>query len=98
MPAWSRVAARGGRGPVEVADQDGRHCALEVELRQLLVVLERRGLVAGRRRLRDPELDSLQRSSIAARSLLGVRDAAAGGHEVELAGCDHLLGAERIAM
>ena len=92
------VTARRGRGPVEVADQDGRDCALEVELRQLVVVLERRSVVAGRRRLRDPELDALDRSPIAARSLLGVRDAATGGHEVELAGSDHLLGAERIAM
>ena len=60
------------------------------------MVLEGGRSVPGRRRLRHPELHAVQRSLVATRRLLGVRDAAPGGHEVELAGPDDLLGAEAV--
>ena len=92
------VAARRRRGAVEVADEDGGDRAVELDAWQLVVVLERGRAVAGGRRLGDPELDALESSPVAPGALLGVRDAAAGGHEVELARRDDLLGAERVAV
>ena len=40
----------------------------------------------------------MELAAVAAGALLGVGDAVAGGHEVELAGRDDLLGAERVAV
>ena len=62
------------------------------------MVLEGWWAVPGGRRLGDPQLDAVDLASIAAGALFGVGHAVAGGHEVELAGRDDLLGAERVAV
>ena len=92
------VAARRRRGALEVADEDGGDRAVELGAWQLVVVLERGRAVAGGRGLGDPELDPLESSPVATGALLGVRDASAGGHQVELSCGDDLLGAERVAV
>ena len=92
------VAASRRRRAREFADEDGGDRVVELDVRQLGVVLERRRAVSGRRRLGDPELDAVHVAAVAAGSLLGVGHAAAGGHEVELAGRDDLLGAEGVAV
>ena len=60
------------------------------------MVLERRLAVAGRVGLRDPQLDAVQLPAVGAGRLLGVRDAVTGGHQVELARSQHLVGAETV--
>ena len=47
-------------------------------------------------RLRHPQLHAVQSAAIAAGRLLGVGDPAPGGHQVELARGDQLLGAEAV--
>ena len=51
-------------------------------------------------RQRHPRLDAVHRAAFGARPLeaLGMRDAAARGHPVHLAGADRLLGADAVAM
>ena len=60
------------------------------------MVLERRRAVPGGGGLRHPELREVDRP--VADVFLGVHDAVAGGHEVELAGSDRLLGAQAVAV
>ena len=60
------------------------------------VVLEGGGAVPGPLRLGDPQLDALEGSAVVTRGLLGVGDAVAGGHEVQLSGLDDLLGPEAV--
>ena len=89
------VAPRRRVQPAEVADEDGRLAAVELEARQLGVVLEGRRAVAGRGRLRHPELDGVDLLG-PRRVLLGVGHPVAGRHEVQLAGPDELLGAQAV--
>src|SRR5688572_6066285 len=51
-------------------------------------------------RQRDPGLDAVHAAALAPRALeaLGMRDAAAGGHQIHLAGPDRLLGADAVAV
>jgi hypothetical protein len=70
----------------------------EFHARQLGVVLEGCWAVSRRRWLRHPQLDAMDLVAAAAGALLGVGDAAAGGHEVGLAWRDDLLGAEAVAV
>ena len=93
------VAAGRRLGPRQLADQHGGDGAADRRHRQLGMVLERGRPVAGLLRLGHPELDALGAPGRrAGRRLLGVGDAAAGGHEVELAGADELLGTEAVAV
>ena len=92
-----RVAPCRGLGAGEVPDQHGGRAAVDLQAGQLGVVLEGRVAVAGGLGLGHPELDRVQHRA-AAGILLGVRHAVAGGHEVELAGPDELLGAEAVEM
>ncbi len=92
------VAPRRRGRVVERADEDGGDGVAEILLGQLRMVLERGWAVAGGGRLGDPQLHAVQLTSEAPGSLLGVGDAVAGGHEVDLARCDQLLGAERVAV
>src|SRR5437763_5202371 len=64
------------------------------------MVLEMMSPVAGPVGLGDPHLraQNAARHSRRFDALFGVRDAASGGHEVELAGTDQLLGAEGVAV
>ena len=66
--------------------------------RQLGVVLEGRLAVAGGLGLGHPELDAVELAPVAVGGLLGVGDAVPGGHEVELAGPDDLIGTEAVAV
>ncbi len=66
--------------------------------RQLGVMLERGLGESGRLGQGDPELDAVQLRVVLNGRLLGVRDPASGGHQVELARPDHLLGAETVAV
>jgi hypothetical protein len=59
------------------------------------MVLERGLTVTGRFRLGDPELCAAERWM---RGELGVGDPVTGGHQVQLARADHLLGAERVGV
>jgi len=84
----------GRRGePAEVSDEHGGLPTVEAEPRQLPVVLEGRCAVAGGFRLGHPELHGVQLCRVP-RILLGVRHAVAGGHEIQLAGPDELLGTQ----
>ena len=71
---------------------------LELERREVGMVLERRRPVARGVGLSDPQLHAVQHTSIPAGRLLGVRDTVAGGHQVQLAGPDHLLRTEAVAV
>ena len=63
---------------------------------QLAVLLEPGALVVARGQ-GHPQLDRVQQGPLAQRQL-GVRDARAGGHEVELAGAQHDVAAEAVAV
>jgi hypothetical protein len=89
----------GRRGDIgECSDQDGGGTAVEVDSWKLGVVLESWCAIAGVGGLGDPELDAVEVAAVAVDSLLGVGNAVACGHEVELARFDHLLGAQRVAV
>ena len=62
------------------------------------MVLEGGRAVAGGLGHGDPQLDALEGAAVVAGGLLGMRDAVACGHEVELARTDDLLGAETVAV
>src|SRR3954447_14948295 len=49
-------------------------------------------------RLRDPQLNAVQVAAVVVGRLFGMRNPLSRGHEVELAGPDRLLGAERVPM
>ena len=95
-PEQRRVGPGRGRGAGQRADQHGDPGGAEAGDRQLGVVLERGRAVAGALRLRHPQLDAVLARRLAAGRLLGVGDAVAGGHEVELAGPDRLLAAQAV--
>ena len=61
------------------------------------MVLERGCRVAGAVGLCHPELHTVHLTAVT-RGLLGVRDPASGGHQVELAGADHLDRSETVAV
>ncbi len=61
-------------------------------------MLEGGRAVPGRLGLGHPQLNPLQVAAIAARVLLAVRHAVAGGHQVELTGPDDLVGPQAVAM
>jgi hypothetical protein len=92
------VAAGVRPGTAELADEHGRGGRVELGPRQLGVVLERGVGVTSRLGLGHPELHAVQDAAVATRVLLGVHDAPAGGHQVELAGADHLLRAEAVVV
>src|SRR5690606_23597775 len=77
---------------------DRRRHLVEGEARQVGVVLESRGAVARALRLGNPQLDRMELAGEAGRALLGVGNAIARGHEVELAGPDRLLGAKAVTV
>ena len=87
------VVAGGGRLAFERPDEHAHGGGVELDHRQLGVVLERRVAVARRVGLRHPELDAVVPATVGM-PLLGVGDAVAGGHQVQLAGPDHLVGPE----
>ncbi len=89
------VAPRRRVQPAEAADEDGRLAPVELEPRQLGVMLEGRRAVAGRGRLGHPELDGVDLLG-PGRVLLGVGDPVARGHEVQLPRPDELLGAQAV--
>ena len=60
--------------------------------------MEGRRAVAMGVRQRDPQLDSVEPACILRRCFLGVRDAAAGGHEVEFAGPREPFAAEAVVV
>lgn len=65
------------------------------------MVIERRCGFFGRARQRDPGLHAVQRvraGALGAGRAFGMGDAAAGGHPVDVAGANHLIGAERVAV
>ena len=62
------------------------------------MVLERCRPVFGGRGLGDPQLHAVQVAAVGAGALLGVGDAPPGRHQVELAGHDDLLAAERVTV
>ena len=97
-PTSSLSVRAGDRAAVDVADHHRRRGGPELELRQLGVVLERRRPVSRRLGLSDPQLDCVQRAAVRPRCLLGVGDAVARRHHVELTGPDRLLGAEAVAV
>ncbi len=82
----------------ERADEDGGGGRAQLDLGQLGVVLEGGVAVTGRLRLGHPQLHALERAGVAAGRLLGVGHPPAGGHQVQLAGPDDLLGAEAVAV
>jgi hypothetical protein len=96
-PDQLAVAPGRGGGAGEAADQDGPGAVVQLDPGELGVVLEGGGAVAGPLRLGDPQLDAVQLATVAG-ALLGVGDAVAGRHQVELAGPDELLGAEAVAV
>jgi hypothetical protein len=98
QPDERGVGARGGGGAVEIAHQHGDLGARRLGAGQLGVVLERRLAVPRRLRLGHPELHAVQRAAVVARRLLGVRQPAPGGHEVELPWADDLLAAQAVAV
>ena len=90
------VSRRAGEAdPGHVAHEDGPLGVVELEPRQLGVVLEGRRPVAGVGRLGHPELDGVHLFG-PCRILLGVGHPVARGHEVQLAGPDELLGAQAV--
>ena len=91
------VAARRGGDPGHLTHEDGRFGVLELEARQLGMMLERRRTVAGLGRLGHPELDGVHLFG-PGRILLGVGHPVACGHEVQLAGPDELLGTQAVEM
>src|SRR3954451_13863526 len=87
--------APSGRGEIiDGTDHDGGDRVIELEPWEVGVMFEGGGSVPGVGRLGDPELHAVQVAAVSAGALFGVGDAATSGHEVELAGRDHLLGAE----
>ena len=92
------VAPGGGALAGELPDEERADRAVELHRGQIGVVLEVGLAVAARVGLGDPELDAVQRPGVRAGGLLGVRHAVAGGHQVQLAGTQQLLGAERVAV
>ena len=86
MPTWSVSRARGEAAPCEVADQDGGDRVVERDPWQLGVVLERRRAVRGWSTAGRPRAGRRAVAAVATGGLLGVGDAVAGGHEVELSG------------
>ena len=92
------VAAGGRACAAELADEHGRGRRRRARPRAA-----RRGARRRRRRGGSPRAGRPRAARRAGRRdtdrwLLGVGDAAAGGHEVELAGPDHLLGAEAVVV
>ena len=81
--------------PAEAADEHGPHAPVELETRQLGVMLEGRRAVAGRSRLGHPELDGVDLLGPGG-VLLGVGHPVARGHEVQLPRPDELLGAQAV--
>ena len=80
------VVSRGRGEAVEVADEHGGDRVVEVFDREVGVVFECGGSVTGGGGLGDPQLHAVEVSSVAAGAFLGVGDAVAGGHQVQLAG------------
>jgi hypothetical protein len=91
MPGWARQIA-------ELPDQYGGYRPAEFALGELRVVLERPSPVPSRLGQRDPQLDALQCAAVVTGGLLRVAHGVARGHQVQLAGLDHLLGAEAVAV
>ena len=97
VDADQRAVLAGRRGgALEPAGQHGQRGFVDLQLRQRRVVGERRLAEPGVVRLRHPQLHAVQSAAIAAGRLLGVGDPAPGGHQVELARGDQLLGAEAV--
>jgi hypothetical protein len=69
------VAAGQAGGAGELADEDGRDGALDLDLRQLGVVLEGGVAVPCAGRLGDPQLDALELAAVVTRGLSAVADA-----------------------
>ncbi len=89
-----RLCRRGD--PAEFPDEDRGAQAVGYEGRQFPVVCEGRIAVAGAVGLCDPQLHAMQIAAVGVHRLLGVHDAASGGHEVQLAGSNELLRAEAV--
>jgi hypothetical protein len=92
-----RVDHRRGRLAQRAAGQHGGAKAAHVDHRQIGVVLKRRfapTFVLGQG---NPQLGRVQARAVHHR-VLGVRDAAPGRHQVDLAGADDLLVAQRVAV
>ena len=91
--------AQGGAAHAERAEEDLHARAVDRGDGEVGVVLERGRVREAVARERDPELDAVQdRGALAARRLLRVRDAAARGHEVELAGPHRLERPDGVAV
>ena len=71
---------------------------MEIHLWQHRVVFERRRALPSGLRLSHPQLDALHLTPVVPGVFLGVGNAGAGGHEVQLAGPDHLLGTQAVVV
>jgi heat-inducible transcriptional repressor len=91
------VAGRADRLP-ELADQHRGDRPVQLDPRQLGVVLEVRCAVPGCVRLGDPQLEPLDDAAVVPGGLLAVADPVPGGHQVQLSGRDDLLGAQAVAV
>ena len=91
------MSRRAGVHPAETAHEDGPLGPVELEARQLGVMLEGGRTVAGVRRLRHPELDGMDLLGVG-RVLLRMGHPVPCRHQVQLPRPDQLLGAQTVQM